>query len=1012
MPIFNWNGTPGTSSDWTVGSNWVGGVAPNGTDATVIFPVITATTTGSPASYFITVAANETLAAASVSLASFLTINGTLNVLGGVAYNGGEIDMGGGTLRLGALDDTNGYDIQGNGTISSGNSIVNAGLIIGNGLTFNVAGFSNAGTFEASSGSLTLNVTSGAGGFANFNAGLLTGGSYGALNAGTLLLNIGGAITTDAANITLSGATAAINQIVGANTSALASTLSTIAATGTLTIAGSANYVTTNTLDVLGTLVMGSTAATSFAQGLSSGTLTAGILRIAAGGRVVGIGRINGPVSGMGTVEALGDSLTLAGSTASALEISAGTLELGAAASGTVTFTDTSANLAQTASIVAGQNPYAGWLPSSTLTLDAATAFTASIAGFSTPSYFSNRPRIGGRQLNKSPDQIVLPGISLSSIANLAYTPSGNGGVLSFQAGTSAVSLAFTGSYHLADFVLSAGTQLYSNSLPSVVITDPAITLAASAADLLIAEADPAQALANAAQVTLIGTDNTLSAANAAVLAAMPGFGLAAGADLVVSDTPANLLANPTGLAFATGIVVIGTNVAGAAWVVQQITSGGFYTASPNVGVVSNSATAAATLFGAATDGELVISGSGGLAFKAGAGAGTVLAAGGNNLISVYPGAGAQNIATGRGNDTIAVLSGANTIAAGAGTNLIFAQGGNDLITSSGLDLIDVPDGNSTINAGTNAPTIFLGSGRSQINAGQGNATVVVGAGAATVNSAGAGQIWMQAGGGVVNSQRADTVIGGTGVVTVNAGSADDFVFAGPGLLDFVGGSGVSTLLGASAGSASISGGAGSVIAVAYGATSFVGGAGAATVAAYGGSVTISGGTGTGVFLGGPAGGNRMAGGSGHATLIGGGAGDVLTAWTGGGTVLQAGSGAETLTALGSTGRNNFYGGAGPDLIVLGGGGDQVLAGAGAATMVGGAGADLFAFMSGNQPNVVIQNFVPGQDYVALLGFGSAEATKALSSAVTVSGSEQVTLSDGTRIQFLGVTGLQTSNFL
>ena len=88
MPIFTWNGTPGTFSDWTVGTNWVGGVAPNGTDAAVIFPVITSTSGGNPAAYFITIAASETLAAASLSLASYLTINGSLNVLGAVTYSG------------------------------------------------------------------------------------------------------------------------------------------------------------------------------------------------------------------------------------------------------------------------------------------------------------------------------------------------------------------------------------------------------------------------------------------------------------------------------------------------------------------------------------------------------------------------------------------------------------------------------------------------------------------------------------------------------------------------------------------------------------------------------------------------------------------------------------------------------------------------------------------------------------------------------------------------------------
>lgn len=445
---------------------------------------------------------------------------------------------------------------------------------------------------------------------------------------------------------------------------------------------------------------------------------------------------------------------------------------------------------------------------------------------------------------------------------------------------------------------------------------------------------------------------------------------------------------------------------------VLQITNGGAYAIGTGNTALVDSASAQVTVFGGSSAGQIVVAGNGGLAFNAGSGQGTVLAAGGNNLISVLEGAGTQHITTGDGDDTISALAGANTIIAGAGRNLILAQGGNNLISSRGDDLISTPNGNPTISAGTNAPMIYLGSGAAEFNGGAGNATVVVGIGTATLTSAGSGQFWMQAGGGVVNSSFADTIIGGAGATTVNAGAANDFVFAGPGRLGFFGGSGVSTILGSTSGSASITGGSGSVIDIAYGSTTFVGGAGAATVAAFGGSVTISGGTGTGVYQGGPNGANRMTAGSGRATLIGGGDGDILTAGSGGGTVLQAGMGAETLTASGSTGSNKFYGGSGANWMVLGDGGDQVLAGTGSETIIGGGGQDLFAFAIGQHPAVVIQNFTKGTDYVSFLGFATGEAGRALASATTVAGSERLTLSDGTQIQFLGVTNLTLANFL
>ena len=451
-----------------------------------------------------------------------------------------------------------------------------------------------------------------------------------------------------------------------------------------------------------------------------------------------------------------------------------------------------------------------------------------------------------------------------------------------------------------------------------------------------------------------------------------------------------------------------------------EVTAGGQYAIGIGYEALVDNAAAQTTVFGGNMAGQVVVAGTAGLAFNAGTGSGTVIVGGGNNLISVLQGAGAQNIMTGAGDDTISVLTGANTISAGAGNNLILAQGGNDLINSVGTDLINLPTGNTTVNAGTNNPTVFLGAGAAQFNGGNGQATVVVGGAAATLNSAGHDQLWMQAGGGVVHSSLADTIIGGSGAATVNAGAGSDFVFAGSGKMDLIAGSGASTILGAAGGSSTVVGGAGSVIAIAYGATNFIGGSGAATVAGFGGSVTITGGRGTGVFMAGPGGNSRIsAAAGGHATMIGGADGDVLTGNALGGDVFEAGAGAETLNAAGAVGSNKFYGGSGADLITLGSAGDQVLAGSGTETLIGGAGSDLFAFANGSHPSVTIENFsavlnqtqVP-RDYVSFIGFSAGEATQALSSATVVAGSEQLTLSDGTKILFLGVTGLTNSSFL
>jgi Ca2+-binding RTX toxin-like protein len=443
-----------------------------------------------------------------------------------------------------------------------------------------------------------------------------------------------------------------------------------------------------------------------------------------------------------------------------------------------------------------------------------------------------------------------------------------------------------------------------------------------------------------------------------------------------------------------------------------QIAAAGTYSLPTGYAAAIDTASAPVTLFGGASAGQIVVAGTGGLAFNAGAGAGTVIAGGGNNLISVYQGAGNQVITTGAGNDTVTVLTGANTIAAGAGNNLILAQGGNDQIASTGTDLIDLPTGDHSITTGTNAATIFVGTGHAALTNNGGAPTLVGGSASSTVTSSGAGQFWLESGGGSVTSSVADTIIAGSGAATVNAGAAADFVFGGSGPLSVAAGGGTTTILGGQGANTTITSGTGGVIALSYDSTSVTTGAGAATIAAFGGSVTVAGGAGGGVFLGGPAGNNRLTAGAGSAILIGGGDQDVLSNPGIGSAVLQAGAGAETLTAAGSTGNNRFYGGSGPDQIILGNGNDQVLAGSGNATISAGAGQDLIALTAGNAAAITIQGFVAGRTFLSLNGFAANAASQALGAATISPAGEAITLADGTKILFAGVQGVGAASFL
>ncbi len=418
------------------------------------------------------------------------------------------------------------------------------------------------------------------------------------------------------------------------------------------------------------------------------------------------------------------------------------------------------------------------------------------------------------------------------------------------------------------------------------------------------------------------------------------------------------------------------------------------------------------TAIGGPLDGQVILAGTGDLAFNAGLGAGSVIAAGGANLVSMYPGAGKQFVQLGGGNDTVVALAGDDTVSAGTGANMILLGAGNLIVNSTGADLISAAAaGHVTINAGANNPVAFFGAAQTVFNGGSGHATLVAGSGAVTINAVSGSQLWLGGGSASLNSFGTDTVIGGSGDATVQSNGPGDFIFAGAGALDFTLGLGSTTILGSS-GAETLHGGSGSMIVLSYGATRYFGGGGADTVAGFGGSLTVTGGAGSGVFLGAAAGGNVLTGGSGVSILIGGGNGDVLTAGSGPGDVLKAGPGAETLTGAGTTGAHKFYAGSGADLMVAGSGNTQFLDGTGSATMVAGTGLDLFAFANGNAGQVTIQGFNPALDYLSLPGFPTGERDAALGTATVVGGSERLTLSDGTHVTFLAFTGLQATNFL
>ena len=174
-------------------------------------------------------------------------------------------------------------------------------------------------------------------------------------------------------------------------------------------------------------------------------------------------------------------------------------------------------------------------------------------------------------------------------------------------------------------------------------------------------------------------------------------------------------------------------------------------------------------------------------------------------------------------------------------------------------------------------------------------------------------------------------------------------------------------------------------------------------------------GTGGGYVVGGSAGNNVLMGGTGSATsvLFGGGNGDVLMARGFAVTTMVAGGGNETLTGASSSANNIFYAIAskGGNASLQGGNGaDTFVVAGGNTTVNGGPGQDLIGIVASGGGNITITSFNAAEK-VTLVNYGANEAARALSTA-SVGASTTLTLSDSTKVTFVGVTNLNSSSFV
>ncbi len=396
----------------------------------------------------------------------------------------------------------------------------------------------------------------------------------------------------------------------------------------------------------------------------------------------------------------------------------------------------------------------------------------------------------------------------------------------------------------------------------------------------------------------------------------------------------------------------------------------------------------------AAGVGDKVVAGSGAETLFAAA-AGTVAVGGAGRDVLVADATGATTLVGGSGGDVFY---------AGGGPTLIFGGTGHDTVSAATGAVTVVSGGGSLIGLGGGPATVFALAGDT-VAGGGGNALVVAATGSLVELGSGNAVVFAAAGAAVVGGSGAGLVVGGgAGGTSYVAGLGPSTFFNIAGVDTVTGGPGAETVVATGSGGVLLNNGSGTAL--------FFNGAGSSTVLGGAGSVTVVGGAGGGLFAGGLGGNNLIIGGQQASTLIGGASGDRLYAQGSGDTRLVAGTGNETLNASDSFGSDTLFAGTGADVLGLGQGADTVVASSGQASVLGGAGPDLIAFqhgLAGGEADLF--GFKLGVDAVGLFGYGATEASDALATASLGAAGVTLTLSDATRIVFVGLGSVDARAF-
>lgn len=324
------------------------------------------------------------------------------------------------------------------------------------------------------------------------------------------------------------------------------------------------------------------------------------------------------------------------------------------------------------------------------------------------------------------------------------------------------------------------------------------------------------------------------------------------------------------------------------------------------------------------------------------------------------------------------------------------AEGASTIVGGGGLVSFVGPQ-NPNIYGGETAETILGGTGQINYQNGGASDTFVAGSGASTINTG--------AGGGNYSATAPTLIDVGSGDATISAAGAgvSDTVFGGGNSLYFLNSSKSVYVNQSTAGTPTVVGGEGA--ATVYGGSSdglyfiddqsiFIGGSGDSTV------------RGSGELFGG-SGNNEIVASTSNTTLVGGTNNSVMYGQAG--DVMVGGSGADTMVAGG--GSEQFFTGSGAVDAWLGNGITTVdlQSGYGSLNCQGGN-TNFIAVNGQGGGHYTINNFVEGSDQVVASGFSAGQVSAAISSQMSGGGNSNLTLGDGTRITFAGLSNVTSSD--